>query len=70
VVSYVTCSPHRRETSDVVEQVLAGGSDFELMDPAELLPTMSRTRRGPYLQLWPHRHGTDAMFGAFLRRRR
>jgi 16S rRNA (cytosine967-C5)-methyltransferase len=50
--------------------VLAGESDFELMDPAELLPTMSRTRRGPYLQLWPHRHGTDAMFGAFLRRRR
>jgi 16S rRNA (cytosine967-C5)-methyltransferase len=70
VVSYVTCSPHRRETSDVVEQVLTGRSDFELVDPAELLPTLSRIRRGPYLQLWPHRHDTDAMFGAFLRRRR
>jgi len=69
VVSYVTCSPHRRETSDVVEQVLTGRSDFELIDPAEVLPTLSGIRRGPYLQLWPHRHDTDAMFGAFLRRR-
>ncbi|EUA90632.1 putative fmu [Mycobacterium ulcerans str. Harvey] len=24
---------------------------------------------GPYVQLWPHRHGTDAMFAAALRRR-
>ncbi|HWH99273.1 MAG TPA: transcription antitermination factor NusB [Propionibacteriaceae bacterium] len=70
VVTYVTCSPHRRETSDVVEQVIAGRSDFELMDSAELLPALPESRRGPYLQLWPHRHGTDAMFGAFLRRRR
>ena len=23
---------------------------------------------GPYVQLWPHRHGTDAMFLAVLRR--
>jgi 16S rRNA (cytosine967-C5)-methyltransferase len=23
---------------------------------------------GPYTQLWPHRHGTDAMFAAALRR--
>jgi 16S rRNA (cytosine967-C5)-methyltransferase len=22
---------------------------------------------GPYVQLWPHRHGTDAMFAAALR---
>lgn len=23
---------------------------------------------GPYVQLWPHRHGTDAMFAAVLRK--
>jgi 16S rRNA (cytosine967-C5)-methyltransferase len=23
---------------------------------------------GPYAQFWPHRHGTDAMFLALLRR--
>jgi 16S rRNA (cytosine967-C5)-methyltransferase len=49
--------------------MLTGRSDFELIDPAEVLPTLSGIRRGPYLQLWPHRHDTDAMFGAFLRRR-
>jgi 16S rRNA (cytosine967-C5)-methyltransferase len=70
VVGYVTCSPHRLETSDVVEQVLTGRSDFESLDPVELLPSLPGASRGPYLQLWPHRHGTDAMFGAFLRRRR
>jgi 16S rRNA (cytosine967-C5)-methyltransferase len=26
--------------------------------------------RGDYGQLWPHRHGTDAMFMALLRRTR
>ena len=25
---------------------------------------------GPWVQLWPHRHGTDAMFMAALRRTR
>ena len=45
VVGYVTCSPHRRETADVVEQVLAGRSDVELLDPAELLPELPRRRR-------------------------
>jgi 16S rRNA (cytosine967-C5)-methyltransferase len=70
VLGYVTCSPHRQETSDVVEQVLTGRSDFELLDPAELLPPLPAASRGRYVQLWPHRHGTDAMFGAFLRRRR
>jgi 16S rRNA (cytosine967-C5)-methyltransferase len=24
---------------------------------------------GPYVQLWPHVHGTDAMFFALLRKR-
>ena len=68
VLGYVTCSPHRQETSDVVEHVLTGRSGFELLDPAELLPSLSGASRGRYVQLWPHRHGTDAMFGAFLRR--
>jgi 16S rRNA (cytosine967-C5)-methyltransferase len=68
VVGYVTCSPHRRETSDVVEEVLSRRGDIRLLDAAELLPTVPDAARGPYLQLWPHRHGTDAMFGAFLRR--
>ena len=36
-------------------------------------PAAVRTRQtlggGPYVQLWPHRHGTDAMFAAALQAR-
>lgn len=32
-------------------------------------PTAIDLGGGPYLQLWPHVHGTDAMFLALLRRR-
>jgi 16S rRNA (cytosine967-C5)-methyltransferase len=69
VVGYVTCSPHAHETTAVVEQVLAGRPEFALLDAAELLAAVPGASHGPYLQLWPHRHGTDAMFGAFVRRR-
>jgi 16S rRNA (cytosine967-C5)-methyltransferase len=68
VIAYVTCSPHRRETSDVVEEMLAERADIEVLDASDLLPELTDATRGPYLQLWPHRHGTDAMFAAYLRR--
>ncbi len=68
VVAYVTCSPHVRETTDVVDDVLATRSDVAVMDAAEIFPELVDATRGPYLQLWPHRHGTDAMFAAFLRK--
>ncbi|HEU5484529.1 MAG TPA: RsmB/NOP family class I SAM-dependent RNA methyltransferase [Microlunatus sp.] len=70
VVAYVTCSPHRRETADVVDEVLAGRPDVVVAPAAEVLPELPADAfTGPYLQLWPHRHGTDAMFAAYLRRR-
>jgi 16S rRNA (cytosine967-C5)-methyltransferase len=68
VVAYVTCSPHRAETEEVVTAVLADG-DVEVMDASSLLPEVPNAARGPYIQLWPHRHGTDAMFCAILRRK-
>ena len=37
-------------------------------DARELLPEVSDVGAGPFVQLWPHRHGTDAMFFALLRR--
>ncbi|MHB1009772.1 MAG: RsmB/NOP family class I SAM-dependent RNA methyltransferase [Propionibacteriaceae bacterium] len=67
-VAYVTCSPHRAETEQVVAEVLAEG-DVEVVDVPALLPEVPDAARGPYLQLWPQRHGTDAMFCAILRRR-
>ncbi|HET7723739.1 MAG TPA: rRNA cytosine-C5-methylase, partial [Propionibacteriaceae bacterium] len=69
LVAYVTCSPHRAETEEVVAQVVDEG-EVEVVDVPALLPEVPDAARGPYLQLWPQRHGTDAMFCAILRRRR
>ncbi len=67
VVAYVTCSPHRRETVDVVHETLAGRDDVRVLPAADLLPEVADASVGDFLQLWPHRHGTDAMFAAYLR---
>ena len=68
VVAYVTCSPHLVETVDVVTSVIGGRSDLTVLSAGELLPQIPDAAVGPYLQLWPHRHGTDAMFLALIRR--
>jgi 16S rRNA (cytosine967-C5)-methyltransferase len=71
VVAYVTCSPHIAETRDVVADVLGEDADVEVLDaPAVLaeVPDLRCGDRGRYAQFWPHRHGTDAIFLALLRR--
>ena len=55
VVVYATCSPVIAETTEVVDAVVGGRHDVEPAPPTR--------------QLWPHEHGTDAMFWATLRRR-
>ncbi|RZU31501.1 16S rRNA (cytosine967-C5)-methyltransferase [Blastococcus saxobsidens] len=67
VVAYVTCSPHSAETTDVVEAA-ARRDDVEVLPVAPLFPEVPDMARGEHGQLWPHRHGTDAMFMALLRR--
>ncbi len=70
VVVYATCSPVLTETRGVVEAVLAAVPGAALEDAGALLPKPS-DHSGPLegtVQLWPHRHGTDAMFVAVLRR--
>jgi 16S rRNA (cytosine967-C5)-methyltransferase len=72
VVGYVTCSPHLAETRDVVSDVLAERGDSDVLDaPAVLaeVPDLTSGEDGRYAQFWPHRHGTDAIFLALLRRR-
>ncbi len=69
VVAYVTCSPHAAETVEVVDAAVAEHG-LEVLPVTPLFPEIPRTERGRYLQLWPHRHGTDAMFVALLRRSR
>ncbi|MFF4772298.1 RsmB/NOP family class I SAM-dependent RNA methyltransferase [Microtetraspora fusca] len=68
VVAYVTCSPHLAETRTVVGD-LVGNGRAEILDAREYLPEVPGLGDGPYAQFWPHRHGTDAMFLALLRRR-
>ena len=90
VVAYVTCSPHRAETHDVVRDVLSDKADVTVLDaPAiladalrEVAPDSGREGApdsgipglrspapdGRYAQFWPHRHGTDAIFLALVRR--
>ncbi|WP_117214799.1 RsmB/NOP family class I SAM-dependent RNA methyltransferase [Allorhizocola rhizosphaerae] len=70
LVAYVTCSPHLVETQMSVRETLRR-SDFsaELIDARPMLPAgMPGLGEGPTVQLWPHRHGTDAMFLAIIRR--
>jgi len=67
-VVYATCSPHRAETRGVVEAVLAQRTDVREEDAQALLADVPDLGPGPSAQLWPHRHGTDAMFVSVLRR--
>ena len=71
VVTYATCSPHPDETAAVVAAV-AAETGAEVLDTPALLPEVPDTALpdgAPGLQLWPHRHGTDAMYAAVLRTR-
>lgn len=67
VVAYVTCSPHRAETVAVVDDVLAERPGVRRLHAPDLLPEVPDCALGDDVQLWPHRHGTDAMYLALLR---
>jgi 16S rRNA (cytosine967-C5)-methyltransferase len=70
VVAYVTCSPVPAETTDVVAAVAGEGANVIVLDTADVLAEVPgvRSSRSRFAQLWPHRHGTDAIFIALLRR--
>lgn len=71
LVLYATCSPVLAETAEVVTAVVDERADLTLVDLSTVLPDVSDAA-GPLpgtLQLWPHRHDTDAMFMALLQRR-
>jgi 16S rRNA (cytosine967-C5)-methyltransferase len=68
VVLYATCSPHLSETIGVVADALRR-HPVSAFDTRPLFdPVVDGLGDGPHVQLWPHRHGTDAMFAAALRR--
>lgn len=68
VVCYATCSPHLAETRGVLAGVLRKHPGVEKLDARAALPDIPGLGEGPEVQLWPHRHGTDAMFLTLLRR--
>ncbi|WP_019969477.1 16S rRNA m5C967 methyltransferase [Mycobacterium sp. 141] len=65
VVLYATCSPHLAETVGVVADAIRR-YPVTALDTRELFAPADDLGAGPYVQLWPHRHGTDAMFAAAL----
>lgn len=82
VLAYVTCSPHPAETVAVIEDVLHRRKDVSLLDTGAALDAAAGTAvgatrpadsvigsdTGSTIQLFPHVHGTDAMFMALLTR--
>ncbi|MGD0602736.1 MAG: transcription antitermination factor NusB [Streptosporangiaceae bacterium] len=79
VIAYVTCTPHIAETRDVVTSVADSRDDVTVLDAPAVLaevpdlrcPEPRRSKDPRYrrfAQFWPHRHGTDAIFIALLRR--
>lgn len=66
VVLYATCSPHLSETVGVVADALRR-HPVTAVDTRPLFEGVGDIGDGPYVQLWPHRHGTDAMFAAALK---
>jgi 16S rRNA (cytosine967-C5)-methyltransferase len=72
LLAYVTCSPVPAETTAIVAAALDRHPGLMALDTATALAAVSPavgTRRGTAVQLWPHRHGTDAMFVQLLTRR-
>lgn len=67
VIVYSTCSPDARETREIVDAALSAGGVEEL-DARQFVGGMDNVGAGPAVQMWPHRHGTDAMFLALLRK--
>ncbi|MGQ4506709.1 RsmB/NOP family class I SAM-dependent RNA methyltransferase [Dermabacteraceae bacterium P13103] len=74
VVAYVTCSPHVAETLLVVKDVLRKRKDVSRLDTAAALRSCLADGveidlpDTDSVQLWPHIHGTDAMFICLLRK--
>lgn len=68
VVLYATCSPHLAETVGAVADALRRHPVHALDTRPLFEPVIAGLGEGPHVQLWPHRHGTDAMFAAALRR--
>jgi 16S rRNA (cytosine967-C5)-methyltransferase len=66
ILAYVTCSPHLAETKVIVETALKKTPGVERLNTKAVLDSLTTETldlpETEHVQLWPHRHGTDAMF--------
>jgi len=66
IVAYVTCSPHAAETKAIVAAALRSSPEMNRLDTVAVLQSIVDEAldlpKASHVQLWPHRHGTDAMF--------
>jgi 16S rRNA (cytosine967-C5)-methyltransferase len=73
ILAYVTCSPHLGETKVILQTALrrAAGT-VEKLETQAIISGFTREAldlpEAQHAQLWPHRHGTDAMFIQLLRK--
>ena len=72
-LAYVTCSPVVEETTAVIHRVVSDDERLTLLDTPSVLEGIVTSpitghRRGTAVQLWTHRHGTDAMFIQLIQR--
>lgn len=68
VIVYSTCSPDLRETRGIVDRAVKE-LGVEEDNAHDLIPNMGDVGEHKSVQMWPHRHGTDAMFFAVLRKK-
>lgn len=75
VVGYVTCSWHLAESDYLIADILKTHTDVEIQDINQgilAVPHLKHTdalfARDKFLRLWPHKHDTDGMFMAVLKR--
>lgn len=74
VIAYVTCSPHLAETRVMIDSFLKKHPEISELNARDAVQRVARTpldlpTAHLSAQLWPHRHGTDAMFISLLTRR-
>lgn len=72
IIAYVTCSPHRSETTAQVADFLYRHKDFALLSIEPFIPVtaqgMAFLQEDGTVQMWSDIHGTDSMFMALFTR--
>lgn len=70
---YATCTLLKKENQGVVEALMAGRDDLEILSPREVWGAKRGDalvdESGQFLWTTPHRHGSDGFFAAVIRRK-